>query len=195
MLLRGGDQRLEVLLVRRTPDARFMGGAWVFPGGSVQPDDEAGADELESVLRLTARRELREEAGVTLDPATELVSFARWITPPEVRIRFDTWFFLAPAPHDCRPVPDGSEIVGYRWSTPGQALAACERGELQLVFPTIRQLEQLGAFRSATALLEHARGREIVPVEPRIIGSGEQARIVLPGESGYASPPAGAGGH
>ena len=35
ILLRGGAERLEVLLVRRNPQARFMGGAWVFPGGAV----------------------------------------------------------------------------------------------------------------------------------------------------------------
>ena len=35
ILLRGGAEALEVLLVRRTPKARFMGGVWVFPGGAV----------------------------------------------------------------------------------------------------------------------------------------------------------------
>ena len=30
ILLRGGSERLEVLLVKRNPSARFMGGAWVF---------------------------------------------------------------------------------------------------------------------------------------------------------------------
>jgi 8-oxo-dGTP pyrophosphatase MutT (NUDIX family) len=35
VVLRGGAERLEVLLVQRTPKARFMGGAWVFPGGAV----------------------------------------------------------------------------------------------------------------------------------------------------------------
>ena len=35
ILLRGGARTLEVLLVKRTPAARFMGGAWVFPGGAV----------------------------------------------------------------------------------------------------------------------------------------------------------------
>src|SRR5206468_3447410 len=31
IVLRGGAETLEVLLVRRTPAARFMGGVWVFP--------------------------------------------------------------------------------------------------------------------------------------------------------------------
>jgi len=61
-----------------------------------------------------------------------------------------------------------------------------ERGELFLVFPTIKHLEQLSVFQSADALLEHARGREVNPVQPRVVGQGETARIVLPGEPGYA---------
>src|ERR1700742_1457615 len=73
VVLRGGGERLEVLMGRRTPKARFMGGAWVFPGGSVD-----GAEEL----RATAVREVQEEVQIDLDAET-LVPFARWITPPE----------------------------------------------------------------------------------------------------------------
>ena len=43
IVLRGGAERLEVLLVQRTPKARFMGGAWVFPGGSTSGDGDAPA--------------------------------------------------------------------------------------------------------------------------------------------------------
>ncbi len=68
---------------------------------------------------------------------------------------------------------------------PGEALADHERGEILLVFPTIKHLEQLSLFPTTDALLEHARGREVVAVEPRVIISGETARILLPGEPGY----------
>jgi 8-oxo-dGTP pyrophosphatase MutT (NUDIX family) len=181
ILLRGGSERLEVLMVRRTPAARFMGGAWVFPGGSVDREEGDG----DAALRTAALRELQEEAGISLDPGAELVPFARWITPAEVRTRFDTWFFLAAAPAGAAPVVDGAEIVDFRWTTPADALAAGAAGELFLVFPTIKQLEQLSAFPSADALLDHARGSEIGPIQPRVVGSGEEARIVLPGEPGY----------
>src|ERR1700757_3018739 len=39
ILLRGGDDTLEILLAQRNPQSRFMGGAWVFPGGAVNPED------------------------------------------------------------------------------------------------------------------------------------------------------------
>ena len=77
-------------MVQRTPKARFMGGAWVFPGGAV----DAHEGEGDAAHRAAAVREVEEEVGITLTDPAALVPFARWITPPEVSIRFDTYFFL-----------------------------------------------------------------------------------------------------
>jgi len=184
ILLRGGGERLELLLVKRNPEARFMGGAWVFPGGAVNRAEGEG----EAALRAAAVREVAEEAGVSLPDATALVPFSRWITPAEVKIRFDTWFFLAPVPASTEPRVDGSEIVDWFWCTPVHALAAHRQGELFLAFPTIKHLEQLSGFASTQALLEHALGREVAPVQPVLVTSGETARVVLPGEPGYEQP-------
>src|SRR5437763_10610406 len=82
ILLRGGDAGLEVLLVQRNPESRFMGGAWVFPGGAV----DRGEGDGEPALRAAAVRELAEEAGIRLGDPAELVPFSRWITPAEVQI-------------------------------------------------------------------------------------------------------------
>jgi hypothetical protein len=46
-------------------------------------------------------------------------------------------------------------------------------------------IEQLSAFPSVDALLDHARGLEVLPVEPRVMLTGETARVLLPGEPGY----------
>jgi 8-oxo-dGTP pyrophosphatase MutT (NUDIX family) len=181
ILVRGGDRNLEVLLVKRNPESRFMGGAWVFPGGAV--DRAEGEGEL--ALKAAALRELAEEASVTLRGPEELIGFSRWITPAEVKIRFDTWFYVAAAPATAEPRVDGREVVDLGWWDPGGALESERRGELFLVFPTIKHLEQLSAFRSAQDLISHARGREVVPVQPRVVVSGETARIVLPGEAEY----------
>jgi 8-oxo-dGTP pyrophosphatase MutT (NUDIX family) len=181
ILLRGGDAGLEVLLVQRNPQSRFMGGAWVFPGGAVNRGEGSG----EAALRAAAVRELAEEAGIEGIAAGELVPFSRWITPAEVKIRFDTWFFLAPMPGERDPRIDEQEIVAMRWYRPSDALREAGEGRLFLVFPTIKHLEQISAFATAQALLDHARGREVVPVQPRVVVSGETARVVLPGEPGY----------
>jgi 8-oxo-dGTP pyrophosphatase MutT (NUDIX family) len=181
ILLRGGDQHLELLLVKRTPAARFMGGVWVFPGGAVEQveGDDDGAH------RAAAVRELREEAGIALPDIAGLVKFSRWITPAEVKTRFDTHFFLASLPEGQDATVDGEECVAHGWFTPAGALEANRAGEILLVFPTIKQLEQLAVFATASELLEHARGRTVEPVQPRVLVEGEVARVVLPGEPGY----------
>lgn len=181
ILLRGGGERLEVLLVKRNPAQRFMGGAWVFPGGAV----DAGEGEGDAAHRIAGVREVAEEAGVTLADPRALVKFSRWITPEEVTIRFDTHFFLAAAPEDADPRPDGSETVELGWFTARGALEAGQRGEIELVFPTIKHLEQLEPFASADELLAWAAGRDVHPVLPRVIVGEESARVVLPGEPGY----------
>jgi 8-oxo-dGTP pyrophosphatase MutT (NUDIX family) len=181
ILLRDGADGLEVLLVRRNPQARFMGGAWVFPGGAVSSEDGEG----EAALRAAGVRELAEEAGIALGGPDELVPFSRWITPAEVKIRYDTRFFLATMPSGQEARIDGAEIVDARWLSPPAALDAARRHEILLVFPTIKHLEQLSAFRSVQQLLTHARAQTVAPVQPRVLGSGEMARIVLPGEPGY----------
>ena len=176
IVLRGGAETLEVLLVKRNPEQRFMGGAWVFPGGAVDPGEDH---------RVAGAREVAEEAGVVIGEPGALVEFSRWITPRQVKIRFDTRFFLAPAPDGARPRPDGAETVDLGWFTPRGALDAYRREEIALVFPTIKTLEQLTPFESAWALLEWARGREVVAIEPQVVVEGEVARVVLPGEPGY----------
>lgn len=180
VLLRGGPETLEVLLVRRTHAAHFMAGVWVFPGGAVDVHEGEG----DAAHRQAAVRELEEEAAVDGIAPAELVRFSRWITPREVSVRFDTHFFLASAPDGIEPAVDGDECIDLGWFTPAEALAAHARGELPLVFPTVKHLEQFGAFASADALLRHAEGREVLAVLPRVVLEGEVARILLPGEPG-----------
>ncbi|MEX1142543.1 MAG: NUDIX domain-containing protein [Thermoleophilaceae bacterium] len=177
ILLRDTADGPEVLLVRRNPEQRFMGGAWVFPGGSTDPDD---GDELR-----TAIRELEEEAGIELSDGHELVRFSRWITPAQVKVRFDTHFFVAEAPEDAEPTVDGSECVDWRWLRPRRALELHRGDELMLVFPTIKHLEQLERFRSVSDALETARASRVLPIEPRVLVEGGVAQVVLPGEPGY----------
>jgi 8-oxo-dGTP pyrophosphatase MutT (NUDIX family) len=174
-----------VLLVKRNPEASFMGGAWVFPGGAV----DASEGEGDRSHRTAAVRELAEEAGVSGVDPDDLVKFSRWITPALVKTRFDTHFFLGVLPEGQDPCVDGAECVDYGWFSPAGALEAHATGRILLVFPTIKHLEQLSGFSSQDELLDYARGRDVRPVQPRVLVSGETARVVLPGEPGYDDPP------
>jgi 8-oxo-dGTP pyrophosphatase MutT (NUDIX family) len=180
ILLRDSAEGPEVLLVQRNPEQRFMGGAWVFPGGAVHPDE----DEDHAA---TAVRELEEEAGIALPDGTELVPFSRWITPEAegATIRFDTWFFASRAPEDAEARPDGGECVGARWLTPAAALAAHAEDELALVFPTIKHLELLSTTDSVDDTLAAARARPVEPVLPKVAVRDGAPQVLLPGEPGY----------
>src|SRR3954467_12594110 len=160
IVLRGGGEALEVLLVKRNPAQKFMGGAWVFPGGAVDADEDS---------RLAGVREVAEEAAVTLPHAEALIEFSRWITPAEVKIRFDTRFYLVAAPSDAEPRVDGAECVDIGRYSPRGALEAPARGALLLVSPTIKTLEQLAPSGWADELLGWPVGREVVPIEPRVV--------------------------
>jgi 8-oxo-dGTP pyrophosphatase MutT (NUDIX family) len=180
LLRRGGkhaQRALEVLLLKRTEAAAFMPGAWVFPGGSVDPADGEGPDGF----RTCAIRELREEAGIELPVDQELVPFCRWVTPEIVSRRFDAWFFLALAPAHSPPQADGVETVDAGWFEPATAIAAAEAGDLVLPFPTRTQLGWLAAHATSDAALAAYRGRSTEPIQPEVVGEGDEARLVLPG--------------
>jgi 8-oxo-dGTP pyrophosphatase MutT (NUDIX family) len=182
IVMRDAQSGPEVLLVQRNPAARFMGGAWVFPGGAVHEDDSDPAG--------TGVRELEEEAGLAIEDAAGLVPWSRWITPAQVKSRFDTWFFVARAPAGADPRCDGEECVDVRWLRPQEALDAYQRDELLLVFPTIRHLQELAMYESVEHVLATGRDRRIQPIEPRVVlDEGGVARVLLPGEPGYDDAP------
>jgi 8-oxo-dGTP pyrophosphatase MutT (NUDIX family) len=177
VVLRDSDGGPEVLLVQRNPEQRFMGGAWVFPGGAVHDGDSDHA--------AAAIRELEEEAGLALPPGHHVVPLSRWITPEEVVVRFDTWFYVTEAPAGAEAVVDGAECVEARWLRPAAALEQHQRGELTLVFPTIKHLEALTRTASVAEALEKASSREVVPVQPRVVVRDGKPEVLLPGEPGY----------
>jgi 8-oxo-dGTP pyrophosphatase MutT (NUDIX family) len=179
LLRRGGkhvERDVQVLLARRSLEASFMPGVWVFPGGVVEPGESAAE---------CATRELAEEVGIELGADAELVPWSRWITPEVVPVRFDTHFFVALAPAHSPPKPDGAEITEAAWFEPQDALRSHRVGELSLVFPTIRNLESLAEHADAEAVLAKARATVVEPILPRVAGTRDDHRVLLPGDNGY----------
>ena len=141
ILWRHGPVGPEVLMGQRGAGAVFMPSKFVFPGGAVDPGDHAApldghlsdlcarrlaamADaEAPSpqVLVAAALRELEEETGLRLLPATypALRFVFRAITPPGRSRRFDARFLLADAaclagdPQDFTAA--SGELAHLRW--------------------------------------------------------------------------------
>lgn len=166
VLLRDGSHGLEVLLVQRNAQLAFHGGAWVFPGGRLDPDDYAGGEQSDVVgaARNAAVREAREEAGVAIVPE-RLVLFSRWVTPEPVPKRFDTWFFAAPCASGDVCV-DGGEIHAFQWLSPRAALEGQRAGNIDLpppTFVTLTQLEDRGDVAATLAALNAAQPETFLP--------------------------------
>lgn len=163
LLLRDGDDGLEVLMVRRNSKIAF-GGMWVFPGGRVDDAELDRSDELGSARR-AAVRETEEETGLITTEA-DMASWSYWEPPPSPAMqqkgpirRFSTWFFAAPAPPGDVVIDDG-EITEHAWLTPGSAHDRHRRGEIELVPPTWLTLLQLGSYASVSDAMTWAHQSE-----------------------------------
>jgi len=159
VILRDGERGVETLLLRRNSKLGFAGGAWVFPGGRVDPDDRRPGDDDEASARRAAVREVAEEAGLVIEESS-LVAFSHW-TPPMVAIkRFATWFFLAAAPPTVVEV-DGGEIVDHLWVSPAEALGRHAAGEVELLPPTWVTLDLVSRHDDVASLLADAAVRPV----------------------------------
>lgn len=201
-------------MVQRPESAKFMGGAWVFPGGALDHSDaEAemhGGDDGLTAWRAAALRELVEETGIwlTVDgtevtdqrpdgaavfgagpaalDADALHYFANWITPAPLPIRFDTKFFVAKVPRRIEALVDGKELVDATWIDPADALERADSGDWRLAFPTRNTLEAFREHESVAALIESLSGSaEIAAIQPRLAVTEDEVRILLPTDPGY----------
>ena len=164
VLLRDAPGGLETLMLRRNSKLAFAGGAWVFPGGRIDPEDYPGGlvsdepDAVHAAARTAAAREAMEEAGLVVDPDS-LVWFAHWTPGAVPARRFATWFFMAAAPEGQVVIDDG-EIHDHQWIRPADAIARRERGEIELIPPTWVTLHTLAEASTTAAVFDAARARE-----------------------------------
>ncbi len=95
--------------------------------------------------------------------------FAHWITPAAEPRRYDTRFFAAKVRAGSTPIVDPREMTDAVWATPADALRRCDDGELPMVFPTIKTLEQLTSFESADQALDALRGLPVRTILPTLL--------------------------
>jgi 8-oxo-dGTP pyrophosphatase MutT (NUDIX family) len=182
VLMRTAPEGLAVLLLRRNSQLAFFGGAWVFPGGRIDDSDGPSAD-LATRARIAAARELREEAGLAVDPR-ELVHFAQWITPPGQPRRFDTWYFAACAPSGTVQL-DLAEVQDHRWMTPAEALDARAAGQIELPPPTFVTLSQLAAYRDPADACRRLAASPVATYAPRPCAVAGGRVYLYEGDAGF----------
>jgi 8-oxo-dGTP pyrophosphatase MutT (NUDIX family) len=103
-----------------------------------------------------------------LEPALDrLVLFARWVTPLQLRRRYDTRFFLAHLPPGQEVRSQEGEVTDWLWAAPDHALS---NAEITLVYATRAVLESVAAGRDVGKLFARARRLKEVPaVEPKMV--------------------------
>ena len=124
-----------------------------------------------------------------LELATDLLApFAHWITPVHVRRRFDTHFFVIPAPVSQTALHDGSESVDSVWIRPVDAVAEAEAGARSVMFPTRLNLNKLAEGDTVGDVIDNATATPVVTVLPQVelLDDGGR-RMQIPLEAGYGA--------
>jgi 8-oxo-dGTP pyrophosphatase MutT (NUDIX family) len=129
--------------------------------------------------------EVMSQEGLTLD-ASALEYIAHWVTPVGPPRRYDTRFFVALAPESQKAAHDQGETVADAWIRPTEALARHRAGELEMIFPTIRNLEAIQHLGTAAEVLAHARSCSDIPrIEPRLVNRDGAMLVLIPGDDGF----------
>ena len=169
-------EEARVLLARRRGSAELLSGAEVLAiEGRQRAALEAHALRIDALVR-------DEDLELACD---RLVPFAHWITPEFMPKRFDTWFFLVPAPEDQVAVHDGREGVDSHWIRPADAIAEAEAGRRTIIFPTLLNVKKLGRSVSVAEAQASAREGKVVTVLPRVVETAAGSMLRIPAEAGY----------
>lgn len=116
-----------------------------------------------------------------------LTVFARWITPPIMPKRFDTYFYAIHAPANQIAACDGHETVEAEWIAPKDVLQLSENGERTVIFPTRMNLQLLAEASCAHDCIRRAEKRPLVTVLPRLEERNGQRVLVIPENAGYGA--------
>lgn len=154
VLLRDSENGPEVLLLERPQAGGSFPGAWVFPGGAIDPEDRVGTTgelDEEASARRAAVREVREETALEIG-SDALVEAAYWLPPSIAPKRYRTWFYATRAPQG-EVVLSPHEAVASEWLRPSEALRRHAEGMFELVPPTWVMLHRIASDATVDAAL------------------------------------------
>jgi 8-oxo-dGTP pyrophosphatase MutT (NUDIX family) len=128
---------------------------------------------------------LIDSAGLGID-YDALVPFARWRPNFKESRVFDTRFYIARAPGDMpEAIVDATENVRTFWDSAQATIDAALRGDVHVIFPTMRNLERLALFDSFDDARDHAARIPVKMVTPWIEKEGDQTFLCIPDGLGY----------
>ncbi len=122
-----------------------------------------------------------------LELATDALHYiSRWITPGFMPKRFDTRFFVCAAPTGQVAIHDEGETIATVWIRPADAVQASQRGELDLLPPTLANLGTVGRYPTTAALLEEAATMTEMPAMEAVVATAAgEFKVLHPGDEGY----------
>ncbi|WP_372863333.1 NUDIX domain-containing protein [Spongiibacter sp.] len=184
VVLRDTGGGLEVLLLRRHEQMRLGAGHWVFPGGSVDPEDFRDADgNRMRAFQLAAIRESQEEAALRLaEEGLQLMAY--WTTPAHMRRRYATAFFLCDGAGQSVCV-DGEEMDAHQWGSPADFICAHRAGELALMPPTLVTLSELAHCSTVGQAQQFYADRDVPDIHPRLTEHHGAVCMLYTGDAGY----------
>lgn len=134
-----------------------------------------------SLADVALRLDIRYDPGL-------LIPYAHWITPEVEKTRFNTRFFLAPAPSNQVATHDNLELTESLWITPACALEMHNNGDMVLMPPTLKTIEEINEYSSAETFMEKVRARTIYPILPQAFIHGDDFGVLLPHDPEYTIP-------
>lgn len=201
--VRPGPEGWELLLGLRSRRSRFFPSHWACPGGRVEPQDRPGEP---GAFERCGARELYEETGVRVAP-TDLLPIGVRTTPPFMKLRYHSPFFLAVVPTGTEPtgIPSPEEIEELRFLPAREAVRGWEAGTIATPPPLPPLFRSLAAAPcslppralAARLLAEHAEdaraprfevahGVWFLPVASATLPPATHTNVWMPGGTRFA---------
>ncbi|WP_158250968.1 NUDIX hydrolase [Cryobacterium sp. Y82] len=216
VLLRDGATGPEVLLLERPRHRGSFAGAWVFPGGGVDPGDKRAADAAAPAGPASAGEpaagrgsaglpggpgpaaEVVEQLAARRAAVRELREETGLVVRPEALIATAVWVPPRSAPKRLRTwfyvatAPPGTivlaedEVIDYAWLRPETALERHASALMILVAPTWVTLHGLQGFGAVADIVASAGQRPLAHYETRLGTSERGPALFWAGDVAHA---------
>jgi 8-oxo-dGTP pyrophosphatase MutT (NUDIX family) len=123
------------------------------------------------------------QCGLALD---DLTAFARWCPKMHQSRNFDTRFYLARIDPDAHAASvDATENVRLLWASAQAVLDQADAGEVQVIFPTRRNLERLASLEDFAAACAQSAAIPVTTITPWFEDRADGKHLCIAENAGY----------